>query len=64
MRAVAIRLVNQLVALDRALTSLSLVIPENPDFDERWKFLQETWADVAESQRDLRNALEKEGIHA
>lgn len=61
MREVAVRLVNQLVAMDRALTSLSLVLPEkNPDLDERWEVLKESWGDVAETQRELRKALDQE----
>ena len=64
MREVAIRMVNQLVALDRALTSLAQVLPENPDLDERWDFLKECWTDVAETQRDLMKALKEESVDA
>lgn len=64
MREVAVRLVNQLVALDRALTSLSAAMPQDPELDERWAFLQESWGDVAETQRDLVNALKEEAVNA
>lgn len=60
MREQAITMCAEMVALERALSLLSQVLPENdPQLDEAWDSVQEAWEATASAQRDLRRALQE-----